>query len=224
MILMENMISIRDLCFSYGRNRIVDGLSFDAARGECVVLAGPNGSGKSTVLSLAAGILQPAAGEITVCGSVGYVPQGSALFADATVEENLRFFSGLARAPIPTDLPFSVERIKKKKISALSGGMIKQVSIACAMIGDPDIILLDEPCAALDVDFRTEMVKLVLAWRERGKTVLYVGHDPAEFYDFCDRLVFLREEPTVFERHRMPDDKNLFREEFEALIYQSKRK
>ena len=221
---MEKMISIHDLRFSYGRNRIIDGLSFDAARGECVVLAGPNGSGKSTVLSLAAGILRPDGGEIAVRGRVGYVPQGASLFYDATVEENLRFFAGLSHAPIPTELPFSVEKIKKKKVSALSGGMAKQVSIACAMIGDPDIILLDEPCAALDVDFRIEMIRLVLAWRGQGKTVLYVGHDPAEFYDFCDRLVFLADKPLVTERNAMPEEKNAFREEFETLIYQSKRK
>ncbi len=219
------MISIRDLHFSYGRRKIIDNLSFDAARGECVVLAGPNGSGKSTLLALAAGVLRASSGQITVRGRVGYVPQGTALFADATVEENLRFFADLARVPLPKHFPFAVEQYKKKKLSALSGGMKKQVSIACALLGDPEVILLDEPCAALDLGFRAEMADLVLSLKEQGRTVLYVGHDPAEFCAFCDRLVFFGDSPRVLERRELAEeDEYAFREAFETLLIKSKRK
>ena len=192
------------LCFSYGKRRIVQDLSFSVAPGECAVLAGPNGSGKSTVLSLAAGVLRPTSGTVTAGGRIGYVPQGTALLTDATVEENLRFFADLAHADVPAHLPFAVEAYRKQRISALSGGMQKQVSIACAMIGDPQILLLDEPCAALDISFRAEMIALVRTWRQEGRTVLYAAHDPAEVFLFCDTLIFMGEAPAVRSRREHP--------------------
>ncbi len=213
------MIHARELSFSYGKRKIVDGLNFDAVRGECIVFAGPNGSGKSTVLSLAAGILLPQSGNIFVNGNVGYVPQGTALFEDATVAENLRFFAGMAHVDVPTKLPFALERFKSKKVSALSGGMKKQVSIACAMLGEPDVVLLDEPCAALDISFRAELINMVLAWKAEGRTVLYVGHDPSEFHPFFDKLIFLGEKTQTYDRRTFPcGDEVTFAENFRRLF------
>ena len=137
---------------------------------------------------------------VTVDGMVGYIPQGTALFEDATVLENLKFFSELAGGAIPKKLPFSVERYLKLKVSSLSGGMKKQVSIACALVGDPKIILLDEPCAALDIAFRDEMIEIISEWKHNGKSVVYVGHDPAEFFDFFDNIVFLAHPPIKYTR------------------------
>lgn len=194
------MLTLNGVSFSYGKKKIIEELSFTAAPGECVVLAGPNGSGKSTALSVIAGVLAPSSGTVTADGKLGYVPQGTALLEDATVRENLKFFASVSHGKIPEKLPFSVEKYLKKKVSRLSGGMKKQVSIACAMLGDPDIILLDEPCAALDVTFRDEMIKLVCSWKAEGKTIVYVGHDPLEFYPFYDKLVLPGISRTVLTR------------------------
>ncbi|MBE6626473.1 MAG: ABC transporter ATP-binding protein [Ruminococcaceae bacterium] len=200
------MIKVENVSFSYGKHAVLRGLSFSANEGECVVLAGPNGSGKSTMLSILTGVIKPGSGKTEIDGKIGYVPQGSALFEDCTVLENLKFFADIAKSSIPDKLPFSVEQIKNRKVSHLSGGMKKQVSIACAFIGEPSIILLDEPCAALDIDFRDEMIDMVKAWKSEGRTVVYVGHDPREFYETFDRIVFLDDKPVIYNRADISDD------------------
>ena len=207
------MTEIRGLCFSYGKRRILDGLSFTAGPGECIVLAGPNGSGKSTALALIAGVLRPDAGEVRTEGTIGYVPQGTALFEDMTAGENLRFFAGLAGCPVPEALPFAVEKHLGLKVARMSGGMKKQLSIACALLGDPQLVLLDEPCASLDIGYRDELIALIHELKERGKTVIYVGHEPMEFASFYDKLLFLGGETACFSRTQLsgkPADNALF--------------
>ncbi len=196
---------MRDVCFSYGKRSILSQLSFSAAPGECVVLAGPNGSGKSTVLSLLAGVLKPDSGTVTVEGRVGLVPQSAALFEDMTVEDNLRFFAGLAGGPVPDALPFGVDLFRNKRVSKLSGGMKKRVSIVCALLADPDVLLLDEPCASLDAQYRDALIRLVQERKQRGCTVIYVSHDPTEVVSFCDRVVFFGPTPAVYTREQMSD-------------------
>ena len=211
-----------DVSFAYGRGGkrpdLLRGVSFSAYPGTCVVIAGTNGSGKSTLVTLAAGIRKPSAGRVTRSGAVGYVPQGSALLEDATVGENLRFFADLAHAGIPDPLPFAVGDWLDRRVSRLSGGMKKQVSIACAMAGDPDLMVLDEPCGALDIRFRDALASLILDWKGAGKTVLYVGHDPAEFYPFCDRLLFLHPGRAAEEAFPLPRDERAFRDLYGSLL------
>ena len=206
------MIEIKDISYSYGRRTVISGLSLTVRRGECAVLAGPNGSGKTTALSVIAGILNPSSGTVSVGGRIGYVPQGSALLEDATVSENLRFFADLAHARVPDKLPFSVGMYLDRRVSKLSGGMKKQVSIACALVGDPEVILLDEPCSSLDVGFRRDMIGLIDEWKREGKAIVYVGHDPAEFISFFDTVTFLDSPPVTYGREKLgsllpvPDD------------------
>ncbi len=185
------MLTAQGLTFSYNRKPLLRGLSFTVRPGECVVLAGPNGSGKSTALSLIAGVLKPSSGSASADGSIGYVPQGTALFEDMSVADNLRFFAGLAGASVPKELPLGVGRYLKKKVSSLSGGTKKRVSIACALLGDPDNLLFDEPCSGLDLTYRDELTELILDLKKRGRSILYVGHETSEFAAFYDRLIFL---------------------------------
>jgi len=138
------MIELLNISFSYGRKKILRNLNVTVRAGECVVLAGANGSGKSTALSVMAGVLRPSAGSVQVKGSAGFAPQGTALFEDMSVLDNLRFFAGLKKCAVPEKLPFGVEQYLKTRVSKLSGGMKKQVSIACALLGEPQILLLDE--------------------------------------------------------------------------------
>ena len=194
------MIAAQDLTFSYGRETLFRGLSFRAGKGECLVLAGPNGSGKSTLLSLISGVLKPRSGRIEKTGSLALIPQGTALFEDMTVEENLLFFAGLKNAPVPKELPFSLNRYRGKKLSALSGGSKKRVSIACALLGDPENILFDEPCAGLDVKYQEELGELIRRLKAKGCTILYAGHEPLEYVGFFDRILFLgRQAPQLYE-------------------------
>lgn len=185
------MIELTDISFSYGKKRILNKLSLSVRARECVVLAGPNGCGKSTALSVMAGVLRPDAGTVRLGGCVGFVPQGTALFEDMTVGDNLRFFAQLKKCPVPVALPFGAERYLGTRVDKLSGGMKKQVSIACALLGDPQVLLLDEPCGALDAQYRQELVQLVLERKQQGCAIVYVGHEPQEFSAFYDKLVFL---------------------------------
>lgn len=195
------MLTADGLTFSYNRKPLLEGLSFHAAPGECVVLAGPNGSGKSTALSLLAGVLKPDAGRVSAEGCIGYVPQGTALFEDMTVADNLAFFADLAGTKVPKELSFGVGRFLKKKVASLSGGTKKRVSIVCALLGDPANLLFDEPCAGLDVQYRDELTALILHLKEEGRSVCYVGHETSEFAAFYDRMVFLGNgKPQVFEK------------------------
>jgi len=199
------MISVENLSFSYGRCSIFENLSFTAADGECTVFAGKNGSGKSTALSVLAGILKPRTGSVQYDGKIGYIPQGAALLEDATVEENLRFFARITSCDIPAVLPFAIDQYRKRRVSRLSGGMKKQLSIACALLNDPQIIFLDEPCSALDIVFRDEMIEMVHQWKIQGKTIVYVAHDPEEFISFFDQLIFMDKHPTVVPRSAIPE-------------------
>ena len=222
------MIRVERVSFSYGRQRIISELSFEVGDGECAVLAGPNGSGKTTVLSVTAGILKASAGNVdTGGGKIGYVPQGNALFEDATVGENLRFFADLSHSRVPAELPFSVEKYLGRRVSRLSGGMKKQVSIACAMIGDPGAVLLDEPCAALDISFRDDMIALIGKWKGEGRSIIYAGHDPSEFFPVFDKIIFLDTPPAVYTRGDLSElagDEIMFRQFFKDKLKQIERK
>ena len=221
----KTALSFDGVSFTYGRGRarsaILCGVGFSVRAGECAVIAGTNGSGKTTLLSLAAGIRKPSSGMVRTAGRVGYVPQGSALLEDATVRDNLRFFADLAGADVPDPLPFAVGGWLDRRVSRLSGGMKKQVSIACAMAGDPDVMLLDEPCGALDIRFRESLCSLILDWKAAGKAVLYVGHDPAEFFPFCDRLFFLSPGRLTEAPAPLPMDEAAFRDLYVTMMKQT---
>lgn len=200
------MIELTDVSFSYGKTKILKNLSLSVKAGECVVFAGPNGSGKSTALSIIAGVLRPDTGCVHIRGDVGFVPQGSALFEDMTVGDNLRFFAGLKKCALPAQLPFGVAQYLNTRVSKLSGGMKKQVSIACALLGEPSVILMDEPCASLDVEYREELIQLVTCAKKKGCAIIYVGHDPLEFSAFYDKLVFFHENTSLYTRRELSGD------------------
>ena len=197
------MIELLDISFSYGRKKILEKFSVTVRSGECVVLAGSNGSGKSTALSIMASVLRPDTGSMQVNGSVGFAPQGTALFEDMTVLDNLRFFAGLKKCAVPENLPFDVARNLKTRVSKLSGGMKKQVSIACALLGDPQVLLLDEPCAALDIEYRQELAQIILEKKRQGCAIVYVGHEPLEFSPFYDKIIFFNHGYQEYTRQQL---------------------
>ena len=199
-----DMLKLDQVSFSYKRKPVLQQLSLTAEAGECIVLAGPNGSGKSTLLSLIAGVRKPDSGRILREGKLGYVPQGTALFEDMTVEDNLRFFARLAGAALPEALPLGVDRWRKTRVSRLSGGTAKRVSIACALLGQPDILLLDEPAAGLDLIYQEELLALLTQLKAQGLLILYAGHEIGEFADLYDRLLFLGgKTPQLFDQRQL---------------------
>lgn len=213
------MLCAEDLCFSYKHtdSSVIDHLSFRMEPGEALVFVGPNGTGKSTVLSLLAGIQKPSSGTVRTGGRIGYVPQGTGLFEDMTVEENLGFFSRLAGSEIPETFLNGLQPHMKKKVRQLSGGLAKRVSIACALAGDPEIVLFDEPCTGLDIISRDWLQETVLDLKNNGRSVIYACHEAAEFEPFYDWLIFMGRKPyRKYSRNEMGDLSRTYLELFKG--------
>ena len=200
------MISFQNVTFRYGSRVILKDVSFTAQPGTCTVLAGPNGIGKSTALALAAGALRPRSGKITREGKLGYTPQEAAVLPDLNVKDNLRFFAGLCRAPLPENPFLPLEGAGRRRAGKLSGGMQKRLSLVCADLGRPENLLLDEPCIGLDVNAQSLLFEQIARWKAEGRCILYAGHNAAELETVCDRLVLLGEgEYRVLDRTEIPD-------------------
>ncbi|HJV87811.1 MAG TPA: ATP-binding cassette domain-containing protein [Noviherbaspirillum sp.] len=209
------ILSVVELRKSYGngasRSMVVDGLSFSLRRGECYGLLGPNGAGKTTTLRLCLGLTAPDSGEIFLVGRripedarparlrVGVVPQSDNLDPDFTVAENLlvfgRYFGMIDNEilrRIPRLLEFANLTAKKDaNIGELSGGMKRRLTLARALINDPDLIFMDEPTTGLDPQARHmiwDRLKTLLAG---GKTIVLTTHFMDEAERLCDRLAVI---------------------------------
>ncbi|MCW5623811.1 MAG: ATP-binding cassette domain-containing protein [Burkholderiales bacterium] len=205
---MNVLLDIEGLLKSYGGNPVVRGISLSLHAGACYGLLGPNGAGKTTTLRLCLGLTEPDGGRITLAGlpvpvaarearlRLGVVPQMDSLDPDFTVTENLivygRYF-GLRdrdiRARVPRLLEFAGLASKAgERIQSLSGGMKRRLSLARALVNDPDIVFLDEPTTGLDPQARHliwERLKQLVA---QGKTLLLTTHFMDEAERLCDRL------------------------------------
>ena len=207
-----NIVEIRGLRKSFGdgdkRREVVCGLDLSIARGECFALLGPNGAGKTTTLRLCLGLTAPDSGTIHLGGlpvplkgreariRVGVVPQMDNLDPDFTVGENLlvygRYF-GLAyaaiRERIPSLLEFaSLTSKRDAKISELSGGMKRRLTLARSLVNDPDVIFMDEPTTGLDPQARHLIWDRLKSLRSDGKTILLTTHFMDEAERLADRL------------------------------------
>jgi lipooligosaccharide transport system ATP-binding protein len=201
-------LSVKGLFKAYGEKPVVAGLDFELARGECFGLLGPNGAGKTTTLRLILGLARADAGEISLCGEpvperaregrarVGVVPQADNLDPDFTAAENLlaygRYFGAKdadIRARIPRLLAFAgLEERGADNIRALSGGMKRRLTLARALVNDPDLLILDEPTTGLDPQARHliwERLKLLL---QQGTTILITTHFMEEAERLCSRV------------------------------------
>ncbi len=190
----------------FGAREALRGVSLTAARGELVALVGPNGAGKTTLLSILAGIQRPDAGSVNRAPSdVGWVPQQAALYGKLTVVENLRLFARLERiadpgATVAEMLELTGLADRADDLAAeLSGGNRQRVNIAIGLLGRQDVLLLDEPSAALDPRQRERVWEFVLGLAARGTTVLYSTHDLQEAARHADRVIVLADGEVLFE-------------------------
>lgn len=215
--------------FAHSRVAAIAELSLNCEPGEFVVVLGPSGCGKTTLLNLAAGMLLPDAGEVLLNGRVVRAPgpdravvfQDHALFPWLTAEQNVAFglrmarVSGDARRRLVHDALDMVHlrHAAGKLPHALSGGMRQRVALARAMVLDPQVLLMDEPFAALDVQTRAMMhTELLSLWQRTGKTVLFVTHGVAEALRLADRIIVLHAHPGRVRREfavELPRPRNL---------------
>ena len=188
---MKNRLEISDLRLAYGKRTILEHISFTLAAGEALALCGENGSGKTTLLTAAAGILRPARGKIKRNGKVGYVPQSAALLEDMTFADNLRYFSSIARVRVPQVLPLEADELRPMRVRDMSGGMKKLCNLVCTLVAAPDILLLDEPYAALDEAHAAMLAAYLAAFTASGGSLLIAAHDADEYRALASRRLLL---------------------------------
>ena len=207
----EPLISARGLTKKYGDFTAVDAIDFDVAKGESFGLLGPNGAGKSTTMRIIAATSQRSSGTISILGRdpeehgpqirahLGVVPQQDNLDGELTVSENLfiygRYF-GLSkkfiRNKIEELLEFAQLQDKRDaKVEALSGGMKRRLTIARALVSEPDILMLDEPTTGLDPQARHILWDRLFRLKETGVTLVITTHFMDEAEQLCDRLVVM---------------------------------
>ncbi|MFA7400489.1 MAG: ATP-binding cassette domain-containing protein [Sideroxydans sp.] len=208
---MNPVIQAIGLQKSYGGQRVVDGLDLSIRKGECFGLLGPNGAGKTTTLRMLLGLIAPDAGSAMLLDlpvpqaareariRVGVVPQMDNLDPDFTVAENLlvygRYFGmkdAEIEARIPSLLEFaSLTHKRDAKVPTLSGGMKRRLTLARALVNDPDVIFLDEPTTGLDPQARHLIWQRLRALTQQGKTLLLTTHFMDEAERLCHRLAVM---------------------------------
>jgi lipooligosaccharide transport system ATP-binding protein len=207
----ESIFSVRHLVKHYGDSTVVNDLSFDIAQGECLGVIGPNGAGKTTTIRMCLGQTAPDGGEIHALGMrmpqdaraikarLGVVSQFDTLDPDFNLEENLlvygRYFgmkTADIRARVPQLLEFaSLTHKAKSKPGELSGGMRRRLSLARALVNDPDLLLLDEPTTGLDPQARHLMWERLQVLLQQGKSILLTTHFMDEAERLCSRLLVI---------------------------------
>ena len=192
------MITAKNIQKSYLAPVLQD-VSLQINPGEIIGLAGENGSGKSTLLAILAGIIKQDSGEIEADGEIGLVPQEAALFDNLSVKDNLRFWAKAYKQDWKNALPILADdSMLKKRVSQLSGGMKKRLSIALACLHNPQLLIMDEPTAALDIGFKSELKQMLDQIRSQGRSVIFSTHQPDELA-WCDRIYILRKGQFIYE-------------------------
>jgi ABC-2 type transport system ATP-binding protein len=191
---------------AYGERRALQDVSFSAAPGELLAIIGPNGAGKTTLLQILAGALAPSSGRVSLDRrDAGWVPQQPAVYSKLSVRENLLLFARLEKV---ADVGGAVERMLAQAglsdraddaVGTLSGGNQQRVNIAIGLLGDPAVLLLDEPSASLDPRQRERLWDFISALaRDGATTVVYSTHNVAEAERYADRLLVLADGELLF--------------------------
>ena len=199
------VLEARGLVKRFGEREALRNVSLSAGRGELVAVIGPNGAGKTTLLSILAGIQRADDGSVSKTrGEVGWVPQQAALYSKLTVAENLMLFARLEKVEEPTAV---VERMLElsglgdradDQVAELSSGNRQRVNIAIGLLARPEVLLLDEPSAALDPRQRERLWQFILRLAEEGTTVLYATHNIQEADRHANQLVVLADGERLF--------------------------
>lgn len=223
-------VKILNLTKSFGKIRAVDSLSLDIEKGKITGLIGADGSGKTTLIRLITGLLIPDGGEITVLGlnpaaqkeelstKIGYMPQKFGLYEDLSIEENLQLYTDLKKLPYEFDELLEFTKLmpfKTRLAGALSGGMKQKLGLACALMGSPDFLVLDEPSVGVDPISRHDLMEMVRKLITPDTTVLWSTAYLDEAHSF-DTAVVLDKGKVIY--NGKPDDLARDTKEFEEKV------
>jgi ABC-2 type transport system ATP-binding protein len=206
MNLSEPAIAVRDLRVVRGGVEVLHGLTFEVPRGQVTGLLGPSGCGKTTLMRAIVGVQIVTGGQVTVLGRpagdpslrrmIGYSTQNPAVYRDLSVVENLRYFAAVLKAP-KSDVDRVIEEVGLSSVAGqlggtLSGGQLNRASLAVALLGSPELVVLDEPTVGLDPVLRQELWRLFQSLADRGVTLIVSSHVMDEAAR-CQRLIVMRE-------------------------------
>ena len=193
----DQIVTIENVSLKYKKTVLTD-VTISAGRGEVIGLLGLNGSGKSTLLSAIAGLRRTSKGTIKVGGKAGFVTQENALIDELTAMDNLKMWTPLSKAEILkelTETELSILKVNEfidLKVKRMSGGMKKRLAIASVLLSKPDILLLDEPLAALDIPAKNDIIKFIDSFRAKGGTVFIASHSE-EMFKHCSKIYLLKD-------------------------------
>jgi|SRR5690554_1402561 len=209
------MISIKNISKNFGKHEVLKSISLELEKGECVALIGPNGSGKTTLIKIILGLLYATEGTVTVNGEIvgkdvayrsiiGYMPQMSRLPENMTVAQVFALLKRL-RSDVETIdesvyKMFDIDGMKSKALGKLSGGMRQKVSAALAFMFSPEILILDEPTAALDPVSNENLKDKIKQEVADGKMVMITSHNLSDLDGIVSRVVYLMEGEVYFDK------------------------
>jgi ABC-2 type transport system ATP-binding protein len=204
--LPDPVISIKGLRMSYGETEAVRGIDLEVERGEVFAFLGPNGAGKTTTVEILEGYRRRTGGEVSVLGEdperagrdwrerIGIVLQSGRLDPYLTVRESLDLYAGYFRSPRPTDEVISLVGLEGKadeRASRLSGGQQRRLDVGMALVGDPELLFLDEPTTGFDPSARRQAWDVIAGLRDLGKTVFLTTHYMDEAQRLADRVTII---------------------------------
>lgn len=241
----EICLCVEGISKSYRGKKAVDKLSFCLASGEVLGLIGTNGAGKSTTISMIATLVKPDEGSIFFHGEdirknprplrrkLGYVPQDIALYESLSGVDNLKFFGragGISGSLLKERIKKAAEMVGftgemlKKKVCECSGGMKRRLNIAAALLGEPELLILDEPTAGVDLVSRNTILQAVKELAEKKTAVIYVGHSMDEVEKICDSICVLDGGHTIcsmpLEEALSAGEKKLTLEQFYSGLFE----
>lgn len=205
---MEHIMEITNLTKNYGKHRGIEGVSFQVEKGEIFGFLGPNGAGKSTTIRSILGLIHCKEGSICVCGQdaiknrekvlrhIGYMPSEAWFYQGMTIREILKIAADVRKMDCTQEAEKLCERLQldtRRKISELSLGNRKKVSIVCAMQHQPELFIFDEPTSGLDPLMQNQFFSLIKEYVEQGATCMLSTHVLSEVRNYCDRVAIMKE-------------------------------
>ena len=205
---MEHIMEITNLTKNYGKHRGIEGVSFQVEKGEIFGFLGPNGAGKSTTIRAILGLIRCREGKIRVCGydavrnreevlrRIGYMPSEAWFYPGMTIREILKMAAGVRGVDCTQEAGKLCDRLQlddRRKISELSLGNRKKVSIVCAMQHRPELFIFDEPTSGLDPLMQNQFFLLIKEYVEQGATCMLSTHVLSEVQNHCSRVAIMKE-------------------------------